>query len=220
MSFCPTIVLLLVCAMAALSGEGRPEGERLDRSLPGEGQDLHNNTSKKDSDDIHKDIPKDDGLCKDTTGGVAGGQSPGCDSDSGGSTSQVLPAPPEQAIVPLQANNEKKMPAAASNEEPQMQQHGLRKRGAEEVLKTVDDFCRAELKVINSRKTTEDMRRVASERLVVLQGLKAKGRELQAKMSDAPATERAVEDKSQRAKKREPANKERLSQGPSMMSDQ
>ena len=197
MSFCPTIVLLLVRAMAALSGEGHPEGERLahhcDKSLPGEGHD---------GDDIHKDI----------TGGVDGPK--GC--ASGVSMDPVLLGPPEQAIVHhCGAINQVNAPATVSNEEPQMQQHGLRKRGAEEVLKSVDDFCRAELKVLKSTKTTEDMRRVASERLAVLQSLKVKGRELQAKMSDAPAAERAVEDKDKHSK-----NKEGPSKGLSVMSDQ
>ena len=39
-SSCPTIVLLLVCAMAALSGEGQPEGERLAQS-PGSSRPDH-----------------------------------------------------------------------------------------------------------------------------------------------------------------------------------
>ena len=200
-SFCPTIVLLLVCAMAAVSGEGQPEGERLAQSpgssgRPGEGLN---------GEDINRNI----------TGGVDGPK--GC--ASGGSIDPVLPEPPQQAIVPhgCAFNQE---PATVSNEEPQMQQHGLRKRGAEEVLKSVDDFCRAELKVLKSTKTTDDMQRVASERLAVLQSFKAKGRELQAKMSDAPATEQAVQDKDKQWKNHGPANKERPSEGLSVMSDQ
>jgi hypothetical protein len=197
-SFCPAIVLLLVCAMAAVSGEGQPEGERLAQSPGSSGRPSEGH----DGDDIHRDI----------TGGVDGPK--GC-----APIDPVLPEPPQQAIVHhCCAFNQE--PAIVSNEEPQMQQHGLRKRGAEEVLKSVDDFCRAELKVLKSTKTTDDMRRVASERLAVLQSLKAKGRELQAKMSDAPATEQAVQDKDKQWKNHGPANEERPSEGLSVMSDQ
>jgi hypothetical protein len=104
-SFCPTIVLLLVRAMAALSGEGRPEGERLarhfDKGLPSEGHD---------GDDIHKDI----------TGGVDGPK--GC--ASAVSMDPVLLGPPEQAIAHhCGAINQVNAPATVSNEEPQIPEH-------------------------------------------------------------------------------------------------